>query len=793
MTDITPIRYDSYTSIDVKMPLLTEATYSIDVTNSTGVGSTTFPVVSLKQSGLNVTPTSAIGKNLPTSATLSILDEPFAEPYATGSETFTKQGTDSPVSSWSVSAQQGLGYVSNSLIGRGGLWAQNQVSPSNVPQLSAYVDLSSKIPFNKSTTNFFGVSFWYKPHPEKPGQLGNSLVSLVNSLDPYYSHTMNLTHRPHGFVLQSQLSSNTFYKYSINDYRMRDPNELSSFKELDPNKWYHIFAYIDAPNFEQGLFVDGISGRDASPTPPDDSYKFFELPADNVFNIGLKLTSTGFPIERVTEYPMLGEICNLYWSTNPLFKNEVNAYLNQSPTKRFFERPNFTIKETFTKPAVVFDNCVINNASPTGAETLTVDASGGQDSTNQVVDFSGSKFSGFSFWYKPTSIPYSEILHLQKFNSYWRTELKIHLSQSKLRVTAKSTTNNTLAAGISTTSVTPGVWYHIVMFHDRTNPNTLTLPRLFINGVEDTVITDILYDDGPLYTYNTSASLEIIKGSPSSEGSISDIYISSKPDFANHVNAYYTNTDIPTSSYDELIKFGGKNDDAVLDNWKNGLPQIDGVIGKGSEPVSATGPGDTVFPYLDFSNKLPLGFVLGSPSLGYSSSVETFIGISFWFKLKEDIPAQSMFYMNDPSITNDSIKIDSWSAGGPWSDRYLGFQVNQNGLYVQAWTDVQGTIELHKWHHLFCYHEITSVATSPQIYIDGVLQSTSETYETSNILETIPNCTKGYLHAWGYNPAEDRPAMGYSGTAISNLYISNNPNFKNKLADYSNKPTGEMT
>jgi hypothetical protein len=44
MTDITPSRYSSLTSIDVTMPSLADATYSIDVTNSSGVGSGTFLV-----------------------------------------------------------------------------------------------------------------------------------------------------------------------------------------------------------------------------------------------------------------------------------------------------------------------------------------------------------------------------------------------------------------------------------------------------------------------------------------------------------------------------------------------------------------------------------------------------------------------------------------------------------------------------------------------------------------------------------------------------------------------------
>ena len=45
MTDITPSRYTSLTSIDVTMPTLTDSTlYSLDVTNSSGVGSGTFLV-----------------------------------------------------------------------------------------------------------------------------------------------------------------------------------------------------------------------------------------------------------------------------------------------------------------------------------------------------------------------------------------------------------------------------------------------------------------------------------------------------------------------------------------------------------------------------------------------------------------------------------------------------------------------------------------------------------------------------------------------------------------------------
>ena len=45
MTDITPSRYTSLTSIDVTMPVLTDNTlYSVDVTNSSGVGSGAFTI-----------------------------------------------------------------------------------------------------------------------------------------------------------------------------------------------------------------------------------------------------------------------------------------------------------------------------------------------------------------------------------------------------------------------------------------------------------------------------------------------------------------------------------------------------------------------------------------------------------------------------------------------------------------------------------------------------------------------------------------------------------------------------
>ena len=50
MADITPSRYTSETSFDVEIPVSTAGSYSIDVTNSSGLGSTPFtvnPAVSL--------------------------------------------------------------------------------------------------------------------------------------------------------------------------------------------------------------------------------------------------------------------------------------------------------------------------------------------------------------------------------------------------------------------------------------------------------------------------------------------------------------------------------------------------------------------------------------------------------------------------------------------------------------------------------------------------------------------------------------------------------------------------
>jgi hypothetical protein len=50
MTDITPSRYTSETSIDVTIPTLVDGTYSIDVTNSSGLGSGAFIVGGVSES-----------------------------------------------------------------------------------------------------------------------------------------------------------------------------------------------------------------------------------------------------------------------------------------------------------------------------------------------------------------------------------------------------------------------------------------------------------------------------------------------------------------------------------------------------------------------------------------------------------------------------------------------------------------------------------------------------------------------------------------------------------------------
>ena len=82
-------------------------------------------------SSILLTPTSGNATQLPIQTSGTIVQDTFVPPYATGLETFTKQGTDVDYTKWTGGAVRGQGEIGDSFIGN---------------KQGAKVDLSAKIP-----------------------------------------------------------------------------------------------------------------------------------------------------------------------------------------------------------------------------------------------------------------------------------------------------------------------------------------------------------------------------------------------------------------------------------------------------------------------------------------------------------------------------------------------------------------------------------------------------------------------------------------------------------------------
>lgn len=489
-------------------------------------------------SSILLTPTSGNATQLPIQTSGTIVQDTFVPPYADGSETFTKQGTDVDITKWTGGAVQGQGIVGDSFI---------------TNNMGATVDLSAKIP-DYITTKFIGVSFWMKIRPNS----NTNIIKLLDGVNFSLNIPIELRNQSGDLWLttRSDLTNSGSIVTGVTHVYQNVTSELTD--------WTHIFAWV---NYNTGAPVLNVSVNGITLTPSTIS------PGD--------LPSTDFNQTPATEFKVggagviKGEISNLNWSTNPLFASELYTYYNQPKEYKLFERLSHTGSELFTQDIDGLGNDVpVSNWKGAASQTqgvISKSFSGPNPTTNAYVDLStktptlsATDYFGMSLFVKLKSAadgPSNWLISIGTTtlgNPISNTNIQLHFTTTYDSVilnvqddTSLNPPNNKLAVEPMTTLVADK-WYHIFCSIDLSAGGTIA-PEIWVDGI-NTVLppSSITNETFPNGFVNSTDIFYVGAANPSNGGApntfsgadICNFYWSTNPDFKNHLDKY---SNLPTA------------------------------------------------------------------------------------------------------------------------------------------------------------------------------------------------------------------------------------------------------
>ena len=303
--------FPTYTSIESTIPTTEigvgdyDATINNLVTNALPIHITPYN----EAPSLVVLDTDSFELNaLPTNTNVTVKNL-FERPYWTGRELFTQSGTDVLVGDWQGAANQDQGLIGKSFSGSG-------------VTTNAYVDISTKTP-TLSTSDYFGMSLFMKLNSVAPGP-SNWLISIgTTALGNPISNTN----------IQLHLSPNDGGAFILNvqdDTSLNPPNNklaVEPMTALVVDKWYHVFCSIDLSaggTIAPEIWVDGINTVLPTGSLSNDTFPNGFVNSTDMFYVGGANPSSGGTPNTFSD----ADICNLYWSNNPKFKNELSKYSN---------------------------------------------------------------------------------------------------------------------------------------------------------------------------------------------------------------------------------------------------------------------------------------------------------------------------------------------------------------------------------------------------------------------------------------------------------------------------------
>ena len=249
---------------------------------------------------ITVTPNNSPVNQLPRTISASGTNI-FERPSYTDRELFTQTTGDIVSSDWNGGATPQDGIIGKCLDGNG---------------TDAYIDTS----LVRGSSTFMGVSFWYY---HEAGTEGQGLFTLYDSTStiPISQASFEIFLSDDGEIwgAASRGGSNNSHVFYINTTN----NQQYAVKD---DQWNHIFVWMDTTQSSSPLLRHiSVNGGNGSGTSGYYSGTISSVRASDRMMIGNHtFYNNRLPIISALD----GKICNLYWSTNPDFKNHLDKYSN---------------------------------------------------------------------------------------------------------------------------------------------------------------------------------------------------------------------------------------------------------------------------------------------------------------------------------------------------------------------------------------------------------------------------------------------------------------------------------
>ena len=238
-------------------------------------------------SNVIATPDQSAFGDLPRTIAISGTDM-FERPYSTGNEQFSQVAPDVLATEWKGTPTQGTGIIGDSAVLNGS---------------TDYIDLTTKLP--TLNTNFIGVSCWFK----------YDTISGVGTIIALKDFATNDER-----ALEVNISDTIYDLYTYSSKLSGGTNsKITQITMPTASVWHHAFAYHDSSVGTNPikLWIDGVEA-----TTITSNNSWTGTPQADAMTIGMR-TNAG-----ATSSFFDGEICNVHWSTDPLFASEVTKYYN---------------------------------------------------------------------------------------------------------------------------------------------------------------------------------------------------------------------------------------------------------------------------------------------------------------------------------------------------------------------------------------------------------------------------------------------------------------------------------
>ena len=503
----------------------------------------------------------------------------------------------------------------------------------------------------------------------------------------------------------------------------------------------------------------------------------YEVSVTSLGTSGMQQFLVGAPnAEKILDFVLSDDI----FSKTELPKDiTLTAITSADGAQQFFQRPSYTGREQFEQiSSNLVGTYTVDNSSPTGNDTFNGSSVNTYINADAQKDIIPTTFCGVSCWFKLNALQGSNDTLISLRGSDNNQHMIFLFIDNGDRVNARFEGRAVVGGGLGnwknnkSTSVSLNVWHHCFTYLE--NPGTSDeFVKLWIDGVEQT--TD-RYNSARFNWDTNTLGLRVSKNrvisSPdtSLNGSMSDVYISTNSDFKNHLNAYYTNTNIPEASYDELIEMNLQSIDSVPPaDWKGSAVQGLGFIKESFE-------GNGTDAYVDLSSKLP--FTTG----------ETFFGVSMWFRIKDSASNSFLTEVTNTSgnPSGPAFHLSYVLDDGSPADAYIMMKVSDgNVIASKSVTTSDQTVQLNTWYHVFAYIDLATDGV-PRLFLDGV-EYTNNLY-TAGTLTSFNDVDKFYAGG-GYYSNIPTPGPAFKANAdICDFYWSTDPEFKNQKDIYNYIP-----